>query len=228
MPKVEARIKIKGQHYEISVNLDEALKVKAGKGDIMAALDSPHIYHDVKTGEVAAQKDLMDAFGTADVYEIARKIITAGEVQKTQEFRDAERETRIKQLITLVLKNAVDQHGRPYTEERIRRAMEEIHYHVDNRPADQQLAPLVEKLKEVIPIKVETKRIRLVVPARFTGQVYGLLKNYKESEEWLANGDLAAIVNIPAGLQLDFYDKLNNVTHGAIQSQDLADSSEQK
>lgn len=228
MPKVEARIKIKGQHYEISVNLDEALKVKAGKGEIMAALDSPHIYHDVKTGEVAAQKDLMDAFGTADVYEIARKIITAGEVQKTQEFRDAERETRIKQLITLVLKNAVDQHGRPYTEERIRRAMEEIHYHVDNRPADQQLAPLVEKLKEVIPIKVETKRIRLVVPARFTGQVYGLLKNYKESEEWLANGDLAAIVNIPAGLQLDFYDKLNNVTHGAIQSQDLADSSEQK
>jgi len=221
MPKVEARIKIKGQHYEISVNLDEALKVKAGKGEIMAALDSPHIYHDVKTGEVAAQKDLMDAFGTADVYEIARKIITAGEVQKTQEFRDAERETRIKQLITLVLKNAVDQHGRPYTEERIRRAMEEIHYHVDNRPADQQLAPLVEKLKEVIPIKVETKRIRLVVPARFTGQVYGLLKNYKESEEWLANGDLAAIVNIPAGLQLDFYDKLNNVTHGAIQSQDL-------
>ena len=228
MPKVEARIKIKGQHYEISVNLDEALKVKAGKGDIMAALDSPHIYHDVKTGEVAAQKDLMDAFGTADVYEIARKIITAGEVQKTQEFRDAERETRIKQLITLVLKNAVDQHGRPYTEERIRRAMEEIHYHVDNRPADQQLAPLVEKLKEVIPIKVETKRIRLVVPARFTGQVYGLLKNYKESEEWLANGDLAAIVNIPAGLQLDFYDKLNNVTHGAIQSQDLSDSSEKK
>ena len=228
MPKVEARIKIKGQHYEISVNLDEALKVKAGKGDIMAALDSPHIYHDVKTGEVAAQKDLMDAFGTADVYEIAKKIIAAGEVQKTQEFRDAERETRIKQLITLVLKNAVDQHGRPYTEERIRRAMEEIHYHVDNRPADQQLAPLVEKLKEVIPIKVETKRIRLVVPARFTGQVYGLLKNYMESEEWLANGDLAAIVNIPAGLQLDFYDKLNNVTHGAIQSQDLSDSSEKK
>jgi ribosome maturation protein Sdo1 len=52
--------------------------------------------------------------------------------------------------------------------------------------------------------------------------VYGLLKEYKESEEWLANGSLQAILNIPAGMQLDFYDKLNHITHGAIHSEELA------
>lgn len=223
MAKVTARMKVKGKHFEIHVDLDEALKVKAGKGDILAAMDTPQVYADLKKGHVAPQKELLEAFGTADVYEIARKIITSGEVQKTQDFRDNERETRIKQIVTLLLKNAVDQHGRPYTEERLKRAIEEVHYAFDARSPEQQLTPLLEKLKTVLPIRVETKRIRLIVPARFTGQAYGLLKDYKESEEWLANGDLATVIAIPAGMQLDFYDKLNAVTHGAIQSQELAE-----
>ncbi len=223
MPKVTARTKVKGKHFEIHVDLDEALKVKAGKGDILAAMDTPNIYTDLKKGHVAPQKELMDAFGTADVYEVARKIIVSGEVQKTQEFRDTERENRIKQIITLLIRNAVDQNGRPYTEERLRRAIDEVHYAFDSRPPEQQVVPLLEKLKTVLPIHVETKRIRLVIPARFTGQVYGLLKDYKESEDWLANGDLAAVINIPAGMQIDFYDKLNGITHGAIQSAELTD-----
>lgn len=222
MSKVTARTKVKGKHFEISVNLDEALKLKAGKGDIMAALDMPNIYVDMKKGHVAPQKELLDAFGTADVYEIAKKIILTGEVQKTQEFRDTERENRIKQVITILIRNAVDQNGRPYTEERLRRAIDEIHYNFDSRPAEQQVILLLDKLKSVLPIRVETKRIRLVIPARFTGQVYGLLKDHKESEEWLANGDLAAVINIPAGMQIDFYEKLNSVTHGAIQSAELS------
>ena len=80
---------------------------------------------------------------------------------------------------------------------------------------------LVIKLATVIPIKVETKKIKITIPARFSAQVYGMLKDYKESEEWLGNGDLQVIMNIPSGLQIDFYDKLNSVTHGAIVSEEL-------
>jgi ribosome maturation protein SDO1 len=221
MALVVARIKVKNKHYEISVELDEALKVKQGTGSITAALNSSAVFHDVKSGNTAGKADLMDAFGTSDLYQIAEQIIKKGEVQKPQEYRDAEREARIKRLVDLILRNAVDQHGRPYTAERITKALNEAHYAVDNRPAEQQLNDAVEKIKTVIPIRVETKRIRLIIPARFSGQVYGLLKDHKESEEWLANGDLQVIMNIPAGLQIDFYDKLNSVTHGAIRSEDL-------
>lgn len=221
MPRVTAKIKVKEKHYEIDVDLDEALKFKAGNGDIMAAVISPQIFYDLKKGLRASESDLKDAFGTTDVYEIAKKIITSGEVQKTQEFRSAEKEAKIKQVINLVIGNASDQHGRPYTEERLKRAIEEIHFAFDNRPADQQMMDLVEKLKTVIPIKIEVKRIKLVVPARFTGQAYGLFKKYKESENWLPNGDLEIIINIPAGLQVDFYEKLNAITHGAIRSEEL-------
>ena len=225
MAIVTARLKVKGKHYEIQVDLDEALKVKAGKGDVATALQSPHqhIYHDIKKGLTVPQADLTEAFGTTNVYDIAKKIMISGEVQKTQEFRDAEREARVKQVINLIIKNSVDQHGRPYTEERIKRALDETHALIDSRPAEQQVPAIIEKLKTVIPIKLETKRIKLTIPAQYSGQVYGLLKDYKESEEWLANGALVAIINIPAGMQLDFYDKLNNITHGAVQSQELGE-----
>jgi len=221
MPNVEARIKAKGKQYEIMVDLDAALKLKAGKGDIMSALQSPQIFYDIKKGNIASQKELLDAFGTSDIYEIAKKIILSGEVQKTQEFRDEEREKKIKAVVNLIMRNATDQHGRPYTEERIKTAIHEIHYSFDNRPIEKQMNDVINKLKEVIPIKIEVKRIKLKVPARYTGTTYGLLQEYKESEEWLSNGDLEVIMNVPAGLLLDFYDKINSATHGAVQSSEM-------
>jgi len=221
MPKVVARTKVKGKHFEIEVDLDEALKVKAGKGDISKALEFPRIFLDMKKGNVAKEADLMDAFGTKDAFQIATKIVTSGEIQKTQEFRESEREAKIKRVIDLILRNAVDQNGRPYTEERIKRAIDEAHYAFDNRPPEQQLPDLIAKLQTIIPIRVETKKIKLIIPAQYTGQAYGILKDYKESEDWLANGSLQVVLNIPAGMQLDFYDKLNSITHGAVQSEEL-------
>lgn len=221
MVNVEARIRIKGKHYEINVDLDEALKVKNGEGNISATLQSPNIFYDLKKGTIASQSDLKGAFGTTDIYEVAKHIIQKGEVQKTQEFRDEEREKRVKQVINLILKNATDQNGRPYTEERIKSAINEIHYNFDNNPPEKQMQAMLPKLKEVIPIKIETKKIKITIPAQYTGQVYGAIQEYKESEEWLSNGNLQVILNIPAGLLMDFYDKVNSIAHGAIQSEEL-------
>lgn len=224
MPIVEARIKVKGKHYEISVDLEEALKIKNDKGNITTALQSPQVFYDLKKGNIASQSDLKDAFDTTDVYEIAKQIIQKGEVQKTQDYREEEREKKIRQVISLILRNATDQHSRPYTEERLKTALKEINYNFDSRPAEKQMHEVVEKLKSVIPIKIETKRIKLTVPAGYTGQVYGLLQENKESEEWLPNGNLVVILDIPAGLLIDFYDKINSITHGAAHSEELKDN----
>lgn len=221
--KVVARIKVKGKHFEIHVDLDEALKVQKGRGDIHSALDTPKIFTDLKKGNVASSSDLEECFGTTDAFEVAKQIVVKGEVQKTQEFRDTERENKIKQVISLLVRNCSDQHGRPYTEERIRRAISEAHITIDSRAPEQQLSGIVEQLTRVIPIKVETKKIKLTIPAQFTGHVYGMIKDYKISEEWLSNGSLEAVISIPAGIQIDFYDKLNKATHGAIQSEELSE-----
>tara|TARA_Y100000310_G_scaffold345508_1_gene465797 strand:- start:3973 stop:4653 length:681 start_codon:yes stop_codon:yes gene_type:complete len=221
MATVTARIKAKGKQYEIQVDLDEALKVKEDKGDITSALQSNNIFYDMNKGTVASQSDLKDAFNSTDNYEIAKQIIKKGEIQKTQEFRSEEHEKKIKQVIDLVLQNAVDQNGNPYTEERIKAAVQEVHYNFSDKPAEQQLPDLVHKLKGVIPIKVETKRIKLTISAQYTAQIYGIVNQFKESEEWLANGDLQVILNIPSGMQIDFYEQLNGITHGTAQSEEL-------
>jgi ribosome maturation protein SDO1 len=179
------------------------------------------IYTDVKRGTAASKAELEYAFDTSDVYVIAEMIMKKGEIQKNQEFRDAEREKKVKQVIDLILRNAVDQNGRPYTDDRIRKAIDQVHFNFDNKPAEEQMHQLITKLARVIPIRVETKKIKLKIPARFSGQVYGLLKDCKESEEWLPNGDLQVIMNIPSGIQIDFYDKLNSVTHGAVVSEEM-------
>ncbi len=222
MSSVEARMKVKGKSYEISVDLDEALKVRNGQGNISSALQTQEIYHDIKKGTRVAKEDLQEAFGTTDVYEIAKQIIQKGEVQKTQEYRDEEKEKKVKQIVQLILKNATDQHGRPYTEDRIKTAIHEIHFNFDNRPAERQMPDVISKLKEIIPIKVETKRVKLTIPAQYTGHTYGIIQEYKESEEWLSNGNLVVILNLPAGLLMEFYDKLNSITHGSIQSEEIS------
>ncbi|MBS3081581.1 hypothetical protein J4416_01420 [Candidatus Pacearchaeota archaeon] len=145
MANVEARIKINGKQFEISVDLDEALKVRADKGNVSVALNSPSIYTDVKKGNVASNAELDAAFDTTDIYVIAERIMKKGEIQKDQDFRDSEREKRVKQVLDLILRNAVDQNGRPYTEERIRRAIDEVHFNFDNRPAEQQMNELENK-----------------------------------------------------------------------------------
>jgi len=228
MPTVTARIKAKGKQYEISVDLDEALKLKSSdpKADITSSLQSNQIFYDINKGTIASNSDLQDAFNSTDIYKIATQIIQKGEVQKTQEFRSAEQEAKINQVIDLIVRNAVDQNGNPYTPDRIKRAISEVSFNFDNRPPEIQMQDLVHKLKSVIPIKIETKRIKLIIPAQYTGQAYGLVQELKESEEWLSNGDLQVILNIPSGTQVEFYEKLNNITHGAIQSEELTQEEE--
>jgi ribosome maturation protein SDO1 len=223
MAQVTARIKAKGKHFEILVDLEEALKVQKGQGDLNSAVMSKEVYHELSKGSKVSSADMMDAFGTTDFNEICKKIIEKGEVQKNQDFRDAEREARIKLVVSLILRNCVDQNGRPYTEDRIKRAIEEAKVPIDDRPAEQQMIHIVETLKKVIPIRVEIKRVKLTIPAQYTGQVYGILKDFKDGEEWLANGSLQVTLSIPSGMQIDFYDKLNNITHGAIQSEDIVE-----
>ena len=79
----------------------------------------------------------------------------------------------------------------------------------------------MEKISAVLPIKLETKKIKVKIPAIKTGQAYGSVSQYKESEKWLDNGDLEIIVNIPSGLVMDFYDKLNSVTHGSAFAEEI-------
>lgn len=220
-----ARIKKAGKHFEIMVDMDEALKFKKsdGKyGNVGAFMEGDAIYSDSGKGFRASDKDMKSAFGTTDLNEIASKIVKEGEVQTTQEHRSAEQEQKIKRVVDFLSRNAIDaQSGNPITAERIKSALEETGVNIKNVPVENQINEIIEELSKIIPIKLETKKFKVVIPAVHTGKAYGAINQYKEREDWLNSGDLKVVVNVPAGLVMDFFDKLNSVTHGSATSEEI-------
>lgn len=221
MANTIARIKKAGKKFEVIVDLDDALKLK--KGDIDSIdVEGEVIFSDSAKGERASSGDLKEAFGTEDVQEISKNIVTHGEVQTNQEHRDAEQEKRFKQVVEFLVKNAVDpQSGNPHTPERIKSALEQAHVNIKKGPIDQQMNGILEKINSIIPIKISTKKVKIIVPAMHTGKVYGIVNIYKQEESWKDNGDLEVVVNVPAGMIIDFYDKLNSVTHGSALTEEI-------
>jgi len=216
-----ARIKKIGKNFEIIVDLDDALKFKRG-GSTFIEAQGDRVFRDSKKGEVASTSELKEAFGTNDLNEIVSKIVRGGEILLTQEHRDEEREKKIKRVIDFLFTNAIDpQTGNPISTERIKNALEQCHVNIKNTPIENQINDILLEISKIIPIKIETKKVKISVPAIHTGKVYGIVSQYKENEKWLNDGSLEVIVSIPAGLIMGFYDKLNGATHGAVITEEI-------
>ncbi|MDO8467465.1 MAG: ribosome assembly factor SBDS [Nanoarchaeota archaeon] len=225
MTQTTARITRNGKHYEIIVNMENALKFRKG-ANVTANefLEIDKVFNNAKSGMVASHTEVENAFGTSDIYQVAAEIVKKGEVLTTQDYRDEEREKRVKQVVDFLAKNAMDpQTGRPHTPERIKNALEQAHVNIKNMPVESQIKDIVEQLAKIMPIKISTKKVKIVIPAVHTGKAYGLMSEYKEEENWLGNGDLEVIVVVPAGSIIDFYDKLNSMTHGSALTEEIKD-----
>lgn len=223
MTQVPAKLTIKGKRFEILVDVDKAIQFKQGKPVSMAnVVATEFVFTDLKKGLKASEADLVASFGSSDINVVAERIIKNGEINIPQEYRDKAQEDKLKQVVDFLTRNAQDPStGRPHTPQRIQEAMKQAGVNVDSRPVDEQISKIIERLRPVIPIRIETKKIEIRVPAIHTGKVYGLFTEYKEKEEWLNNGDLLVVINLPAGMQMSFYDKLNAVTHGSAIAQEL-------
>ncbi|MBA7617854.1 hypothetical protein ES703_25172 [subsurface metagenome] len=215
------RLKQGGKHFEIIVDLDEALKFKKGESSSIEA-EGDKIFTDSKKGMIASSSDLKESFGTIDISSIVEKIVRNGEILVTQEYRDEEKEKKFKQIVDFLVNNTLDpQTGNPHTAERIKNALEQAHVNLKNMPIESQIKDIIEGISKIIPIKIETKRVKITIPAIHTGKVYGTINQYKEEEKWLNDGSLEVIVNVPAGVIMDFYDKLNAVTHGSALTEEI-------
>ncbi len=216
-----ARTTKAGKHYEVLIDLEEALKLKKGVGNINSAVLTSAVFHNLKSGEKASEDDLIKNFGTAVFEEVAEKIIKNGEIVMPTEYLKKEHEQKYKQVVDFLVKNAVSPSNIPYTSERIMKALQESGVNIKNKPIDSQIQDIINQLSRILPIKVEIKKIKIIIPAQHTGRAYGVINDYKESEKWMQNGDLEAVLKIPAGLVMDFYDKLNGVTHGSALSEEI-------
>jgi len=232
-----ARLKKIGKEFEIvlddvekAISLREKLK-SMSDAEIIEALNqiipSQFIFFDEKKGLKASNADLQEAFGTLDFYKVAKEILMNGEIVLPTEYRNKLKEEKRKQIVAWLSRNAIDPRTRSlHTYERIETAMKEAGIKIDEfKPVDIQIPSIVHQLNRVLPIKIENRKIEIIVPATFVGKVYGLIAKYeKAKEEWLDDGSLKALLILPSALLPDFYDKLNKATHGTALTKDLGEA----
>jgi ribosome maturation protein SDO1 len=221
MTNTIAKIRKGSKIFEIMVDMDEALKFKKDEINFIAP-ETNKVFTDMKKGNTASTSELKTAFGTNDVNEICKIIIKQGEVLVNQEHRDEEKEKKFKQVVDFLSRNAIDPKSeKPHSIERLKSALEQAHVNVKNIPIENQIEEILSQINAILPIKIETKKIKIKVPAIHTGKAYGIISQYKEEENWLNDGSLEVVIKIPAGLIMDFYDKLNSVTHGSAIAEEI-------
>jgi len=205
-------------NFEILVEPENAYRAKRGENipldNLVASRD---VFSDSRKGLRASESDLNKVFGTNSFEMILKKMMKDGEIQLTTEQKKKMQEEKTKQIVNLIAKNAVDPRTHaPHPPQRIEKALEEARIHVDPfKPAQNQMEAALKAIKVILPIKLEIVRIAVKIPAENAVRVYGFVKEHKMmKEEWGSDGSLIAVVEIPAGLQGDFFDKLNKLTSG--------------
>lgn len=222
-----AKLRVKNKSFEILVDCDKALEFRKGKLDTNALRDivvTEVVFTDHKKGLRASSNDLKTAFGTEDIYEIAAKILKQGEIQLPQEYREKARETKLKQILDFLAKNCIDPRtNMPYTITTLETVIKEIGVKIDDhRNAIDQALTIIKELEKKIPIKIATKQVRVIIPAEYVAHTYAFLQKFKrEKEEWLNDGSLKCVVDLPAGMQPEFYDRLNNLTKGSAITEEI-------
>lgn len=223
---VIARFKKGEDHFEVLVDPYVAADIIEGKDvNIVQNLVIDSIFADSGKGEHASEESLESVFGTTDVAEIAKQIILKGDIQLTTEQRHKMQRNKKNRIVETIAKNAMDPKTKaPHPRQRIELAMEQAGIHVDPfKPVNEQVKTIIEALRPIIPISMDRIRLSVKIPAEYIGKAYGVARNYGvlEREDWQSDGSWMGIIRIPAGMQTDFYDKLNDVTKGNISTKIL-------
>jgi ribosome maturation protein SDO1 len=220
-----ARLKKGGETFEIVVEPDAVIvfKEKAGTSDIKDVVKAEKIYSNVQHGMLAPTGKFKEIFGTENVLEIAKIIILNGEIQLTAEHRKKHVDEKRKKIINIIQRNGIDPRMNvPHSASRIEDAMVIAKIKIDEfKPAEDQVKDIVRKLQPVIPIRFEYKKIEVATQEKYSHALFGFLKrNYTIlSQHWAPDQSFTGIIEIPGGLESEFYDAINKLTHGTVHAQ---------
>jgi ribosome maturation protein SDO1 len=220
---VIARWETGGSRFEVLVDPAAVQDLKDGKDvDLSDKLALEQVFKDAKRGDKISEEHLEKIFHTRNLAAIAKQIVLKGEVQVTTEQRHQLQSAKLKQIVATISRNAMNpQTGAPHPPSRIEAAMVEAKVHVDPfRPVDQQVQEVIAKLRPLLPIRLDVVKVRVKLPAQHYPRVIGDLKGLGRlmDEQWLGDGSWSGVLEIPAGVQTELYEKLNARTKGAAET----------
>ena len=220
---VVARLDSQGSHFEVLIDPHLGQAMKNGEDvDLEDLLAVDEVFKDARKGDRISDEHVQKVFQTSDIEEVVRKIVMEGDIQLTTEQRRQMTEEKRKQIITYIANNAINpQMKAPHPPQRIENAMNEARVHVDPfKPVESQVKDVMDAIKPLIPIRLEKTTIAVKLSADNYGKVYKDITDFGviKKEEWTGAGFWIGLVEIPAGMQGDFFDRLNNKTHGDVET----------
>src|SRR2546427_536095 len=221
-----AGIELRGEKFEVLVKPDAVQRIRDGKEvDLLRELAIDEIFKDAHKGSKASEEKMMDFFGTTEPLAVAKQIVQRGEIQLTTDQRRQMLEAKRKQIVQYIAANAINpQTGAPHPPQRIENAMEEAKVHVDPfKSIEEQVKEVLDALRPLIPIRFEKVRIAVKLSAEDSAKAYGDLKSFGTilKEEWSPSGVWIGVVEMPAGLQTEFLERLNAKTKGNVETRIL-------
>jgi ribosome maturation protein SDO1 len=163
--------------------------------------------------------------GTMDILEAASIILLKGELQLTTEQRKRMQEEKRKQVIALIARNCINPVTKtPHPPQRIEMAIEEARVNIDPfKSAESQVQDVLKELRPLIPLRMEMTQIAVKANGAHYGRLVGECRSFGKvlREEWTKAGEWVCLVEIPAGLQIEFFDMLNKRTHGEVETKIL-------
>lgn len=209
-----SRLSIRGEKFEIIVAPDPALNFKlTGKGDIRKILLMDEIYSDSNKGLRVSSEKLKKFFGTTDVFAIAERILSEGELQLTGEQRRRMIENKRQQIVAMLSKILLDPStGNPVPSLRIEQAFNQVSLSIDPfKPPEEQIKNSVKTLKQALQFKVSEVFLTLTCPQTLSNDVYGFSSSLGEVDQTRVQKDKSVkiSVRIPSIIMSYFLESLS-------------------
>jgi len=212
-----------GEKFEILVDPDKGLAYKKGEpADITNVLLIDTIFTDSGKGEKASATKLEEIFNTSDPYEIAAIMFEKGTFQLSASQRKEMLEQKTKQIISIISRTYVDPRTKlPHPPLRVENALSQTRVVIDPFiNAESQIKDIVDALRPILPMSIESIEIAIKIPAEYSSKSYGIVKDLAEikRDEWTADGSWVAMVSVSAAMKGELLDRLGKATQGNLQT----------
>ena len=219
---VIARLESGGHRFEILIDPNEAQSYKEGDEiDWEDSIAVDGVWADSAKGERSPENILDEFFGSSDLIEIYKKILTEGNIQLTSEQKKEMIDNKRKQILSHIVANAMNpQTGGAHPPQRIENAIVEAKYNFDPvRSVQKQVEDIVRKIRPLIPISFEKVKAAVKIPAVHVGKCYGQISGLGtiENEEYQSDGSWIGIVKMSAASYNELENLLGAVTKGSAE-----------
>ena len=209
-----------GNSFELVVDPDLVVEFKENKlEDVLETLKAENVFSDAKKGVLASDENILEAFKTKDLRQIAKKMFSEGEIQFTSDYREKLRQDKKNKIVNIIHKTTINpKTNTPHPTIRIENAILEAKVKIDEfKKAEDQIKDILDKLKPIIPIKKDDVSLTLKIPVSVASSLHGYLQSIGElkSQDWRAESFVCELI-IPAGMKGEVLESLNSKTRGEI------------